>query len=624
MAKLKYNDLELSNVKILSFATVNEFESDNFNRTGRKHTMQGIGILRGAFATTLASVKETLTRPGRKIEIQFEDQSGAGTWTTLANGADALVDSKNGPLPEISVTEIAGNNATAAFLVSFTFNWFECGSTGIQRFEQVTTHTINAEGAVTITRRGFIRVSAANSVPTTFVTQQSASTNSFNPYGNPLNPTGGLASTNLPNNADLYRRLIAGDIPNNYQRTRENYYVSADQLTLAFEIEDTQLNQYIPTPAYDGDGSFDYERGISDSNFQGTKRFRIELVGRPGRNMNDLFMSCVDVALTRIRFLPPYPDIIQSFKISEPSLLKQNKVGLEIVALGTPTAAKFEPQGSTDEWLYYVLFARPTDTGQQFIERDPYGTENQRGFKSIAPKFRFDPCTSIDSWSYYVPTIRDNAVNVVTEETPTPQPLESSNGNKITKPADNKPDPQLDEDAKKVVHYESSQYIDEETNNNFIMPMGWGIQYGFQFALPEVVIHQEVDMITRDATMPIPWPKCGEAFVVLKKKTVINDAPPDASGNRLFAIHAERDIKVSVWNSPNTFSPSSGIPFAANGDGQPSGTLTRVVWSPTSIPTGRHPVTGNNRMDLRENKDGTVQRQDYIGNDYESGDVAEG
>lgn len=622
MAKLQYNSLELTNVKITSFVTTNEFEGDNFNRTGRKQTMQGIGFIRGAFATTLSSIKDTLTRPGRTLELKFDDQAN---YVALAAGSDSAGDAKNGPLPEISVTEIVGNNTGAGFLVAFTFNWFECGANGILRFEQVTTHAINAEGAVTISRRGFIRVSASNAgSPTTLVEQKQAPTEK-QPYGNPLNPKQGFDRTQLPNNADLYRRLIAGNIPNGYQRTRENYYVAADQLTLAFEIEDTQLNRYIPWPAYDGDGSFEYERGLSDSNFAGTKRFRIELTGQPGEDASELFMSCIDVALTRIRFLPPTPDIIQSFKISEPSILKQNKVGLEIVALGVATSAKFEPTGTTDEWLYYVLFAQPTFSGAAHWTRDPYGSvlNNAPKWGSINPRFRFDSCNASSTWTSYLPTNYEDSIVVVSEETPTKEPIQDSNKEPITKPADNKPDPQLDEDSKKVVRYESSQTIDEDTNVNFIMPMGWGVQYGFQFALPEVVIHQEVQMITRDATMPIPWPYCGEAFVVLKKTTVINDAPPDASGNRLFAIRAERDVKVSVWNSTNTTSPTT-LPDTGGSSLTEGGTnLTRVVWSPANIPTARHPVTGSNLIDLRENINGTVQRQDYIGTSQGGGDTAE-
>lgn len=614
MAKLEYNGVELTNVKLTSFVTSNEFEAENFNRTGRKQTLQGIGVLQGAFATNLTAVRDTLSRPGRTLKYRFDDSTG---YTTLADGADGSTnyDAKNGPLPEISVTEIAGNAAAATLLVSFTFNWFDCGTSGIQRFEQVTTHTINTEGAVTISRRGFIRVSAGNGAAGTTPVNQTGLDSARNPYGNPLSPSGGLAAGSLPNNADLYRRLIAGVIPEGYQRTRENYFVSQDQLTLAFEIDDTQIHKYIPWPAYDGDGSFDYERSVEGSNVAGVKRLRVDLTGRPGDDPHSLFMACVDVAMARIRFLPPVPDIIQSFKISEPSLFKRNTVGLEITALGTLTSAKFEPSGTTDEWLYQVLFADPTLFGQKHFQRDPYGNATiSRPFVGVAPRFRFDPCVAGSTWTQYLPSTYTGSITVVTDETVGPFPLTDSGNNEITKTADNAPDAQLAEDATKIVRYESSQSIEEETNCNFIMPMGWGIQYGFQFALPTVTITQRVTLITRDTTIPIPWPYCGEAFVVLHKTTAINDAPPDASGNRLFAVEATRTVKVSVWNSPNTRNlGGSTLQLADDGGGGPSSlALARAVWSPTVLNTARNPITGANTVNNQENVFGTLVRQDYV------------
>lgn len=614
MAKIRYNGQQILDAKITRFTTQNEFEGDNFNRTARKHTLEGVGVITGTVSASLLAVKETLMVPAQKLEIQFDNDS----WTTYADGAGGATnyDARNGPLPEITVTEIAGLSGAAAFLVGFTFNWTECGSSIIQRAEIVTTHSIDAAGMLRISRRGFLSVSAglkglnATGSEATLVDSSTAPSKAA-PFANPLAPNKTAAAA--PSNPDLYRRLVAGNPPVGFQRTKQEFYVQADQVTLAFDIEDVELQAILPQPALDGDASFEYTRGIDDDrNIAGTKTFKIELTSDPKTPTADLFKRCVDVALTKIKFVGESPDIIQSFRISQPSLFKRNTIALEITAMGTMHNARYEPnpQSTVDVWLYFVLFDSPNKTVPgAFI--DAYGSQAHLSAANTSPKIRYDPCTLSTTWQAVTSTSTGVMANFSQDTTndATAATISGSNNTPITKTSATPPDSRLAEDARKIVTFSSSQSIDINTNCNFIMPMGFGVQYAFQWALPDVVILQKVEMTTRDQSIHIPWPEVDDAFVVLTQSIQVNDAPPDASGNKFFAIHATRRIKVSVWNSMNT-STRTGTAASLNTGGTQ---MTRVVWMPTAVTSGRNPISGTSMVSIQENRNGEIYRQDYLG-----------
>jgi hypothetical protein len=620
MATIRYNGLPIYDAKITRFAAHNEFESSNFNRTGLHHTIEGVGIVTGTVANSLLAVKRTLTEPAQKLEVQFSDQAPS-TWTTLADGAGAAsnYDSRNGPLPEISVTEIAGVNNTAAFVVGFTFNWFDAGdpSSVIKRAEIITTHSIDIAGMLRISRRGFLSISAGlkGSVTAGEATGVASNTSptKAKPYGNPLTPNTTAAQS--PPYPDLYRRLIAGQPPVGFQRVKQEFYVQADQVTLGFDVEDVELQAILPQPALDGDASFEYSRGIDDDrNIAGTKTFKIELTSDPNTPIADLFKRCVDVALTKIKFVGECPDIIQSFRISQPSLFKRNTIGLEITAMGSIRNARFEfdPNASVDQWLYVVLFDSPNKTTAGAY-MDPYGSLAHSSAANTSPLFRYDAfATTLNPvWNAITTVSQGVLVNITQAASADGQAasITDSNNQPATKTTSTPPDDRLKIDAQKIVTFNSSQSIDINTNCNFLMPMGFGVQFAFQWALPEVVILQRVEMTTRDQTVPIPWPEVRDAFVVLSQSIQVNDAPPDASGNKFFAIHATRRIKVSVYNSQFTTNIAGASTSLASAGTQ----MSRVVWMPTAVTSGRNPISGTSMVSIQENRAGELYRQDYLG-----------
>jgi hypothetical protein len=84
MATVTYNGIAITSCKISRFVTENEFESNNRNRTGKKHTLEGVGIYKNAsaFNTALADIRNTLNVPGKLLSIKFDDNA-----TTIARSA---------------------------------------------------------------------------------------------------------------------------------------------------------------------------------------------------------------------------------------------------------------------------------------------------------------------------------------------------------------------------------------------------------------------------------------------------------------------------------------------------------------------------------------------------------
>lgn len=611
MASIRYNNAEIKNAKIVRFNTENEFEGDNFNRTARRHTLEGVGIVGAGTSTTtsLTTVRATLTAPAKKLEIKFDDDAAYVTYADAATEATNY-DAANGPLPEITVTEIAGG-ANSTFLVAFTFRWTECGANPIQRMEMVATHSINEDGLMRISRRGFLKISAGAKGSLASLVAPPGGVTSANPYGNPFNSSVVSSPGGAPRAPDLYRRLVAGYVPNGFQRIKQDYYVQADQTTLAFDIEDQQLYNPIPYPAVNGDGSFEYHRGL-DSDIQGTKTLRVELTTIPNGDPADVFAACMDVALTRIRFFPPYPDLIVSFKISEQSLFKRATIVLEIVARGTQSAARFEPTGTTDEWLYKVLFSPPS-INPNSTHIDAYGSIGKNTDDvSVSPIIRYNTCESVYSWTWLTgTTIGIEVTTGNAQEVPAPTDIAGSDGEPVTRTdSPPTPDAQLDEDAKSIFSYDAYQELDIETNCNFLVPMGFNAQYGFQFALPDVYIHQTVDIIASRGDVAIPWPETPDGFVVIKNNTKIKNAST-GNGNPTYEIRAYRLIRISVYNSESTtiVPGGSGGALAA----VPGASMARTVWMPDTIKSPRHPTIGAAAVSIRENKAGEVMRQDYIG-----------
>ena len=108
------------NVKITKFAVDNLYEGSDFNRSGRKHVMEGTATLTGTTSTNLDIITMNLNRPRGRLKIDYGD----GTFVTLIessdNAGDGPADARNGPIPSVQITEIIGSTIST-LLLNFSF-----------------------------------------------------------------------------------------------------------------------------------------------------------------------------------------------------------------------------------------------------------------------------------------------------------------------------------------------------------------------------------------------------------------------------------------------------------------------------------------------------------------------
>jgi len=592
MAIVTYNSVAISNARITRFSVENEYEGGAFNRTGRKCTLEGVGVIKetGTF-TKFAELKNTLNTPRKSLVLKWDD----GSNFTLSSDT---TDARNGPLPTVNINEIHGGN-TGAYVVGFTFVFYDCGTTPIQRFECIQRHTIDERGYLRINRSGSLTISpqATGTTPLTFADVGASETD---PYVGPQ------TTYNAGPNPDFYRRLVAGFLPYGFQRTKQEYYVDASLRTLVFDIEDKQLEWNLPKPVFDGDASFDYERSLD--NQLGTKTFKVSFEAA-FKDKFELLAACIDTAMTRINFNGDKPDIIQSFKIGEPSLFKGNMVTFEVVAMGFPTNTEASNLGNNiDQSLKEMLFGCPylagQPTGQAFP--DSYGGnlfENAKAAISRTALLRYDPCTAGSGLASFMGET-DITVRVIagtpndgqsTQDDVLPVKKPFSDGDDLTR-----------DSAARTIRWSSKQTITQTTGLTMLETMGGYQQFSFQVRVPQVIVVQSVEAVTTGPNAPIPWPRMDEGAIVVDMTMTVNDAPPDASGNRLYMISATRTLQVNVAQSANTTNETIGNTSLTEG----GSTMIRA-WTPTSMQGPRTPFGTAQTYDLRQNTNGDPEPQTY-------------
>lgn len=591
MAIVTYNSVAINNARITRFSVENEYEGGAFNRTGRKCTLEGVGVIKetGTF-TKFAELKNTLNTPRKSLVLKWDD----GSNFTLSSDT---TDARNGPLPTVNINEIHGGN-TGAYVVGFTFVFYDCGTTPIQRFECIQRHTIDERGYLRINRSGSLTISpqATGTTPLTFA---QVSATEQDPYVGPQ------TTYNAGPNPDFYRRLVAGFLPYGFQRTKQEYYVDASLRTLVFDVEDKQLEWNLPKPVFDGDASFDYERSLD--NLLGTKTFKVSFEAAFVDKF-ELLTACIDCAMTRINFTGTEPDIIQSFKIAEPSIFKGNIVVFEVVAMGFPTNTEASNLGNNiDESLKAMLFGSPylpaQPTGQAFP--DAYGGnlfEIAKAAVSRTALLRYDPCTAGSGLASFMGetdiTVRviagTQTENATTQDIlPTKKP--NTDGDQLTR-----------DSAARTIRWSGKQTITQTTGLTMLETMGGYQQFSFQMRLPQVIVVQSVEAVTTGPNAPIPWPRMDEGAIVVDMTMSVNDAPPDASGNRLYMISATRTLQVNVPESANTTNETIGNTSLTEG----GSTMIRV-WTPTSMQGPRTPFGTAQTYDLRQNTNGDPEPQTY-------------
>lgn len=577
----------LESVKLTGFSVDNQFDGEAFNRSGRRETISGTAIITGNPLTSstgsIDTIRNSLNTPRGKLELAFT--SAPSTFYVLADGRDAATsnyDARNGPLPHVSVSRIEGNHSTAVTFVSFSFTYFGCGDTRIQKFEMAVTNTLDEAGFITMTRTGSLRVSGKKDIanPAPYTTSTPA-----------VIPS--VANVDVGQSPDLYRNLIAGKPGPFFRRIRQDYTLDASLTTLSFTIEDRMVFRELKYPVMMGDASFQYERTLGGGlAMMGQKTFSCHFEGEPDTPPNLLLAIAIEAAMARIDFAK---DLVQSLTVKEPNIYSRNRIELSVTAVG-------QSDKPVDPTVVRDMFTDPHTTGDtRYVSAYPSGG----GYIETVSGLRWDPC--------YTPTIITTIVEnnpddgSATESTLT---IEAQPPDGELKPEDGEddmtpltPDPAYDEGEgagrENIKHLDGQQDFDtQDTGMRLLEATGGSLQWPFQIRMPQVVVTQTVKYISNTRSSPVPYPEISDPFVVLSERVSVNNAPPDATGKSVFAVVAVRNIQIQTSASTNTSTNTSDLP--------------RRVWAPNVVPQARGLFTSRQSFNnLQMDQSGNATRGDY-------------
>lgn len=581
----------LSGVKVTRFNVENLYEGDGFNRTGRKQTIEGTGYIEGNPFTSSSGaidlIRNQFNAPRGKLELQFDDATG--TWYTLANGSDdtSIGDTRNGPIPSVNITDIHGGSGATVSLVSFTYSFFGCGGTRIQRFDMSVSQSIDEAGFITMTRSGTITVSNRKPVSTSGTTKPY--TNS-NPEVLPSVPTNGAVTPDAGNSPDMYRALISGKPFDGFRRMRQDYTVSADLRTLTFSIEDRLVFRELKYPVLMGDASFSYERGLD--NMLGTKNFIATFEGDVKTEPRDLLKVAIEAAASRIDFKN---DLVQSISVTEPNIFTRNKIELKVTAQG-------QSETAIDPSTIKAVFSDPHAAGStKYVSAYPNGGT----FVADTSGLIFDPCILpdiIQTVVYGNAEDKDTKTLVVAPKKPDAE-VKKADGTTVTKPVVT--DSKIKNTNNAIKHLETETiYNHADSGLDMLETCGGIVQFPFQTRLPVVIVKQTVKMVATERNPPIPWEDIREEGVVITQQISIKNTTVDASGKATFAIVAVREIRLNVASSTST---------RRYVDTDGSGRLNqRKVFAPASVNSPRSLYASGNTYDAQSDYTGTASVMDYF------------
>lgn len=575
--------------KITKFAVDNLYEGSDFNRSGRKHVIEGTATLTGTTSTNITTITMNLNKPRGKLEIDY----GNGTFVTLMDNCDGVgdgpFDARNGPIPSVQIAEIVGAT-TSTILLNFSFTYFACGDERIQRFDMSVQQSIDHAGFIRLTKTGTLCVSAAHfadeldvPVPTSAFVFLDDDTALPNPVA--LRDT---ANQYAPS-PDLYRNMVAGSPPPMYVRKSQDYTIDSSLRTLSFTVVDEQVHRSFPDPVIAGTASFSYERALGETSMLGNKIFNCSFEGQTNEPPQLLLDAACEASRARIDWVN---DLIQSITVREPNLYGKNIVELQIIALGTGTEF-------VDPKVVSMIFSRNLGrhTIYDYVKAYPY---NGLYVNSVTG-FIYDPCVpSIIASIISAPNPDDQGTITLTEI-----PDDTTGGEIPTDDA-----PQVDEGMPTVLgpikHYEAeTSYQTVNTGCGFMETVGGEHQFPFQFKLPKVLATQTVKMVSLSNEIAIPWERIYEPFVVVDQNIVVKSAALDAAGKPMYAIVATRTLQIQTANSENTYRVAAGA----------EGGMSRRVYSPMVAVTPRNPY--NKGLSVAVTTDaqspGTPARVDYIG-----------
>lgn len=539
------SSVTLTKCRVTRFTTDSLFEGEAFNRSGRKHHMEGTGFYIPESGTTTSKISDILDMNTTRLKVQVAWTEGGG-FTTLC---DPLTDSRNGPFVQVTAAEIIGSNANSVVGVTFSATFFSCGDSRIQRFDLTVRQSIDRSGFITLTKEGVLTISQS---------LNTATTNPVVPQFSSVIPSIGNFTTG-GNSPDLYRELVCGRPPALYTRTRQDYTTDPSLRNLTFSVEDRMVFRDLKDPVMQGDASFDYERSLTD--LLGIKRFTASFEGGPDTPPSMLMAIAYEACQARIDFAK---DLIQSIQIKEPSLYQRNKIELTVVARGTEDGVLqvgvikqiFNALHLTGNTIYSSAYPNRSVV-QSTMNGLIYDPCNQSSLTSI-----IQDATTIPEGGNVTVTVGNSNNNVVDDDVPDTKPQETDTGF-------------IALGGVNISSESSTQKTTEDTGMIFLETCGGGFQYPFQIRLPTATFTQTVTIVSLSKAPSIPWDNMNEPFIVLHDNLLLLGTRIDAVGKKIYTYRAERTIRIQITASRNT-----------TRIGSETG-LSRVVYNPVALPSPR-------------------------------------
>lgn len=585
-------EVYLSNAKVTKYNTENIYEGDEFNRSGRRHTMEGTATYLHTATNTevkLEEISALLNSPQGSIYCDWEGTGVVGNYVLLASQD---TDTRNGPLVNCVVNEIVGSRTKSLIVVSFSFTFFSCGDSRIQRFAYTRTTNIDQAGYMSITHQGTLVISTFfdNTAVQDIVAQSNV------PTAKNVLPFPDVAGA-TPNSPDLYRNLVAPFKEDHYVRERQEYAIDSSHRTLTFNIVDKLVFRDVPNPVLIADGSYTYERSID--NPLGTKTFTVKMESSPIYFASDILAIAYEACQARIQFTGPSADLIQSMTVKEPNLYTRNAIELTVVALGTE-ADLFQP--TLIHQFFNPLHTATYSGGRPktLLYSGPYGTCGSI-MKNIM-RDKYDPCTAWIFGTYF--TDLGNGTRTAQEAPITIFEVPADLDAKIPLGKGIETDVGMPVTAG-IIHIKTKTSQDtQSTGMAFLETCGGSYQFPMQLTLPKVFYHQSVEMVSTKKNVSIPWDTINEPCVLVDQNISISGAAIDTVGNTHYCIVATRTLQVQAANSINL----TRVSFDGAG-------IPRAVYATAQMLSPRTPYTKSLVYSTLTdaNNHGTGAKSDYIG-----------
>ncbi len=361
--KVTYNGVVLDQVRIHEYSMENSATADNPAVAPYTHSIRGEALVmnvagEGRSNTNfILKLRGLLNQPRKPLEIKIDDGATPSDPVYLAQLIGA--DERGGPFFRANVTEITGTNS---LLVNFTAEWTQTLSSlgvplemvlanpnQVRSFYTTAQFTVDQTGKTTIRKTGSLQLkfkekfdqSQVSIMPNAADRTGISDTAVFGGKNYKIGDgkrndviVDWLVSNNVnQNQADYFRRAVAGNMYRGFRRVRQEYAVDESRCRLLFDITDEEFFRGLPAPAKIGDCNYAFRRAIGeDGAAMGQKMFSAEIEGDKYVSPGALLTLAIRLSQNRIDY---QNDLITEIKVAEVGMLSKNAISFEVMALAT-------------------------------------------------------------------------------------------------------------------------------------------------------------------------------------------------------------------------------------------------------------------------------------------------